>query len=382
MFRSGIILIIWLVVIIFAGNVQLLAQKPSVPVLLGEREIKPIQCWSKSDKSFIRIGEMFILTLTCQVAETEYEKVVPSESMLEPSVVAFSPYEVVEGQRHSDIRNGTFRLFQYQYKLRLVGEDFFGKEVPIPSLEIKYQIERKINKQNFDSREKVYQLPILQIKVASIVPKDAKDIVDVGNESFADVKTRRNRAYVVFVLAGVLFLVPLIALSVPFVRSIHQARKARSNGTGFSNAVLVRRISHELDGIRKAIPSTGWDGELVGRVLAILRIIGSVALSRQINQLPTRFESRGLEGQLKLRKGFFKPEKVLISSSLTPEVFDSQKHLLNKEWAERFSSVFRNFNSIRYYKDDQLSVPEGWLGSCLFDTSLAEVKDLLKKIKR
>ena len=369
MFRSGSILITWLFVIIFAGNSQPSAQKPSTPVL-GEREVDPIQCWLKSDKSYIRIGEIFMLTLTCQVAETEYEKVVPSESMLEPAVVALSPYEVVEGWHHPDIRNGTFRRFQYQYKLRLAGEDFFGKEIPVPPLEIKYQIERKINKENFDSREKVYQLPVLQIKVASIVPKNAKDIIDVGNESFADIKTRRNRAYVAFVLAGVLFLIPLIALSMPLVRSISRVRKARSNGTGFSNAALLRRIKRELCNIS----STGWGNEQVGQVLTILRLMGAIALSRQINQLSTRFESRGLEGQLKLQKGFFKPEKVLISSSLTPEIFDSQKHLLNNGWADSFSSVFHTFNDARYGDD-------GSIISSL-DATIYVVKDLLKQIKR
>ncbi|MDO8495849.1 MAG: hypothetical protein Q7S43_00125 [bacterium] len=374
MFRSGSVLITWLVVIIFAGNAQLSAQKSSTPIL-GEQEIDSIQCWLKSDKSFIRIGETFMLTLTCQVAETEYEKVVPSESMLEPAVVALSPYEVVEGWHHPDIKNGTFRLFQYQYRLRLVGEDFFGKEVPVPSLEIKYQIERKINKENFDSREKSYQLPALQIKVASIVPKDAKDIIDVGNESFSDVKTHRNRAYVAFVLAGVLFLVPMIALFMPIIRSIHRVRKAKSNGTGFSNAALLRRIKRELPNI----PSTGWNNEQVGKVLTILRIMGAIALSREINQLSTRFESRGLEGQLKLQKGFFRPEKVLISSSLTPEIFDSQKHLLNNGWADSFSSVFHTFNDIRYGNDDSLVAKEG---SRLDATFLVITKDLLKKIKR
>jgi hypothetical protein len=369
MFRKGSILITWLFVIIFAGNAQLSAQKPLTPVL-GEREVDSIQCWLKSDKSFIRIGETFMLTLTCRVVETEYEKVVPSESMLEPAVVALSPYEVVEGWHHPDIRNGTFRLFQYQYRLRLVGEDFFGKEIPVPSLEIKYQIERKINKENFDSREKAYQLPALQIKVASIVPKDAKDIVDVGNESFSDVKAHRNRAYIAFVLAGVLFLVPLIALSMPLVRSIRKIRKARSNGTGFSNAALLRRIKREFPNIS----SRGWNNEQVGKVLTILRIMGAIALSRQINQLSTRFESRGLEGQLKLKKGFFNPEKVLISSSLTPEIFDSQKHLLNKEWAESFSSVFRTFNYARYGDDESI------ISS--LDATLYTAKDLLKKIKR
>ena len=373
MFRSGSVLITWLVIIVFAGNVQPSAQK-SPASILGEEKVDSIQCWLKSDKSFIRIGETFMLTLTCQVAETEYEKVVPNESMFEPAVVALSPYEVVEGWHHPDIKNGIFRLFQYQYRLRLVGEDFFGKEVSVPSLEVRYKIERKINKENFDSREMAYQLPAFQIKVASIVPKDVKDIIDVGNESFADIKTRRNRAYVAFVLAGVLFLVPLVALSVPFIRSIRQVRKARSNGTGFSNVALLRRIKGELDSVKDAISSTGWNGELVGKVLTILRVMGAIVLSRQINQLPTRFESRGLEGQLKLRRGLLKPEKVLISSSLTPEIFDSQKHLLNKEWAEGFSSVFRTFNYTRY-GDDGSVIPS-------LDATLYTIKDLLKKIKR
>lgn len=377
MFRKMSVLITWLVVIIFAASSRLLAQKPLTPAL-SEQEVDSIQCWLKSDKSAIRIGELLMLTLTCQVAETEYEKVVPNENMLEPTVVAFSPYEVVEGWHHPDVRNGPFRFFQYQYGLRLIGEGFFGKEVPVPPLEIKYRIERKVNKQDFDSRDKIYQLPAIQIEVVSIVPKDTKDIRDVGNESFADVKMRRNRAYVAFVLAGFTFLIPLVALLMPFVRSVRQVRKARSNGTGFSNSALLRRISHELDEIRKAIPLVGWNNESVGRVLAILRIMGSIALSRQINQLPTRFESRGLEGQLKLRKGFFRPEKVLISSSLTPEIFDSQKHLLYMEWAQGFSSVFHTFNNVRYSEDEALATKEG----SNLDTALLATKNLLKKIKR
>lgn len=378
MFRKTNILITWLAVIIFATNSRLLAQKPLTPVL-GEQEVDSIQCWLKSDKSSIRIGEIFKLTLTCQVAETEYEKVVPNENMLEPMVVAFSPYEVIEGWHYPDIRNGTFRFFQYQYSLRLIGEGFFGKEIPVPPLEIKYRIERKINKQDFDSRDKVYQMPAILIEVASIVPKDTKDIRDVGNESFADVKMRRNRAYMAFVLAGVMFLIPLVVLSIPLIGSIRQTRKARSNGTGFSNSVLLRRMSHELDGIRRVIPSiTGWDHELIGRVLAILRIIGSIALSRQINQLSTRFETRGLEGQLKLQKGFFKPEKVLISSSLTPEIFDSQRNLLDKEWAESFSSVFHTFNSIRYGDDGSAVTKE----EPNMDTALSVIQNLLKQVKR
>lgn len=335
--------IVLLIIIYFSGNFGVFGQEID-RAQLQEKEAPAIRCWLKSDKSSVRIGETFVLTLTCQVAETEYEKVVPQENGLEPAVVSFSPYEVVEGWRMPDINRGTFRFLQYRYKLRLIGEEFFGKEVPTQKLEIKYRVERKLNEDEvLDTRERTYILPAMTIKVSSVVPEDAEDIRDFGDGSFQTVKTRRQKAYMALIVAGVVSLLPFLVLLMPAVRSVRNWRKTRSNGTGFSNSALLRRIKGELNKVKRVRDKEGWNGELVGRILTIIRVMGAIATSKQINQLPTRFESRGLEGQLKLRKGLIWPRKVLISSNITPESL-----VLNHKIDGEFSSVFMALNDIRY----------------------------------
>src|SRR5215203_5359417 len=44
----------------------------------GEVETAPIRCWWKTDRTSIRVGERFGLTLTCSVIETRSVTVVPT----------------------------------------------------------------------------------------------------------------------------------------------------------------------------------------------------------------------------------------------------------------------------------------------------------------
>ena len=65
------------------------APKPVAPPKLrpakpGEVETVPIKCWWKTDTTEVRIGQRFMLTLTCGVIETKSLKVVANTNALDP----------------------------------------------------------------------------------------------------------------------------------------------------------------------------------------------------------------------------------------------------------------------------------------------------------
>src|SRR5215216_2160524 len=115
--------------------------KPASPT---EVVVSPIECWWKTDRSAIRVGEQFQLTLTCAVLDTDKVKVVVDESSLAPSALHLVPFEIVNGRRFRDIVNSPRRFFQYQYTMRVLGEEFFGKEVTLPRLQITYRVQNSL----------------------------------------------------------------------------------------------------------------------------------------------------------------------------------------------------------------------------------------------
>src|SRR4051812_12711651 len=138
--------------------------------------VAPIECWWKTDRSAVRVGEQFQLTLTCAVLDTEKVKVAIDESSLAPSALHLVPFEVVSGQRFRDILNSPRRFFQYQYVMRVLGEDFFDKEVSLPRLQISYRVQNMLNGGSaLAGREAQYSLRPVPIRVLSLVPNAAQD---------------------------------------------------------------------------------------------------------------------------------------------------------------------------------------------------------------
>lgn len=354
--------------ILFYGAHEARAQEP-------EKAMEAIKCWWKTDKSVVRIGEKFQVILTCQVVETDLARVVlTQEGDLEPSAVSFAPYTSIGGVRHPDILRENLRFFQYQYDLKLMGEDFFGKEVSIPALEVKYRIDRKVQKENINTKENIYKLPELPIKISSLVPKDTKDIRDSSGKTFSVIKELRFKATLGFVLSGLFLIVLLVVVFLPFWRAILGWKRSSSNGTLFGDTALLRRMIYELKYAHSLRSRSGWNAEIVSKVITVCRIAGAIALSKNISQLSEKFETRGLEGQLKLRKGWPWPKKVMISSSLTPETM--RAHIStssNDHWQKEFIDVFEVFNSARYDPADKLD--EAGL-----DASLARCMSLVKKL--
>ena len=103
-------------------------------------EVDALQCWRRIGANAVHVGERFTMTLTCAVVETDDARAVPDLAWLEPETLTVSPFEVLEGQRYQDILRGSRRFFQYQYELRIIGEDYFGLDVELPPLEIRYRI--------------------------------------------------------------------------------------------------------------------------------------------------------------------------------------------------------------------------------------------------
>ena len=68
----------------------------------------------------------------------------PDFSKLDPTVVQLPPFEVLGGTHAADLMTPGKRFFQYDYRLRLMSEDLFGGDVPIPPLEIAYRIESQV----------------------------------------------------------------------------------------------------------------------------------------------------------------------------------------------------------------------------------------------
>src|SRR5438067_7746228 len=101
----------------------------------------PLQCWWRTSAGAVRVGEPVSVVLTCAVLETEAATVVVDQSRLEPSVVQFAPFEVLGGSHGADLRRGDRRFFQYEYRVRLIAENQFGKDVVLPETKLNYRIQ-------------------------------------------------------------------------------------------------------------------------------------------------------------------------------------------------------------------------------------------------
>src|SRR5919201_4732299 len=162
----------------------------------------PVRCWWRTSAGAVRVGETFTVVLTCAALETDEVKVVVDQSKLEPSVVQFAPFEVIGGAHAADPRAGDRRFFQYEYRLRAIAENLFGKDVQLPETKISYRIQSHAGegpaapgpRAVLEGRDQTYVMPPQSIRILSLVPGDASDIRDSAHETFGDVDLRSFRA--------------------------------------------------------------------------------------------------------------------------------------------------------------------------------------------
>jgi hypothetical protein len=287
----------------------------------GNVEADPIRCWWRTSTSAVRVGEPFSLILTCAVVENSTTTVVPDQSRLDPASMQLPPFEVIGGQRNPDLHSDQRRFFQYQYRLRLISEDLFGKDARIPSVQISYYVQSKVGRgEAVRGRDRNYILPGESVRVLSLVPNDASDIRDAPSWTFNDIDAQRFRARVFFVAAGVLFTAGALVLLVSLVRMV---RQYRAEGTVarrlLPDSAILRAVGREITTVRREAERQGWTSDLIGRGLAALRIAATFASSRRVGQIRAGTGTEPHEGQVLVRGGWLRGKKVLVSGAATTE---------------------------------------------------------------
>ncbi len=306
---------------LFLGRASpLVAQAPARAPAANEIETDPITCWWKSDKSAVHLAERFTVTLTCRLVETARLSVVPDLTQLEPTAVQLVPFEVLDGVRHEDITERAWRYFQFEYRLRLMGEEFFGQDVETPPLKLTYSIQSAQGASSLQGRDHAYVMPPLSMRILSLVPRNAPDIRDASRDTFADIEARRLRANTELVAAALCFAFATVLLGLGGARVLDRYRKraptaARAVGRG----AVLRGCQREIGRVRSAVTREGWSPDLAGRALSALRVAGAVALSQPVAQTPAGGDNGRREGQLLLRHGVFRPKRTLVSAPTTAD---------------------------------------------------------------
>jgi hypothetical protein len=329
------------------------AQKP------GEVETDPIRCWWKSDRSAIRVGERFHITLTCGVVETPTVKVVPTLTQLDPGALQVPPFEVVGGSRRDDLVTDSRRYFQYEYNARLIAEGFFGQDAKIPALSITYHVQSAAGQGN-EGRDRSYVLPALPVRVLSLVPKDASDIRDSATGSFADIDARRFRGNVAYTAAAILFAFAVLLVIVAAVRVFGRVRQRKPAAARVLPAgVVLGACVRALKGVKGQVVRDGWTPALARRALAALRIAGAVALERRVAQEAAADAAAEREGQIAVRHGWIRRRRTLLSASTTAAGIDraletGRASVRGRESLQQLAAALTTFSSIAYGREAEL----------------------------
>ena len=308
---SGLIALLFLF-----GSRAALAQVPPDSI-----DADPIRCWWRTSVSAVRIGEPFSLVLTCGAVDNETATVVPDESRLDPAAVQLPPFDVLGGTKSPDLHSEQRRFFQYQYSLRLISGDFFGRDVRLPSLSISYQIQSRVDRgASIRGREHTYILPAESMRVLSLVPNDASDIRDAVSWTFADIEARRFRARVLLIAAGLLLTIGVLAALTAAVRAIRRYRRSgRAIVPPLGASAVLGAVGRELASVQRDAERDGWTEALAARLAAACRIESTVGLARHVAQIAVANGQGGQEGQLLVRGGWTDGRKLLVSGSATAE---------------------------------------------------------------
>jgi hypothetical protein len=339
----------------------------------------PIACWWRTDRSAVQIGEQFTLTLTCSVSETSDVRVVTDRDRLDPAALDLAPFEIMGGTRHDDIQSPPRRYFKYSYTLRLFGDEHFGKDVDVPSIPITYRIETS-GVTATRGRDQVYLLPALPVRMLSLVPVAATDILDASPDVFGDIDRRALRATAEFTAAGVLFT---FAAALAVVAVVRIARPGLAGATAARGLLLpietVRGCVREAARLKSEAARAGWTDDLIGEALTVVRLGAAVALERPVAQHAIDGGVAAQHGQLAIRKSALRAKRVLLSAATTsPAVaarlaegttIDPRLRIT----LEQLGESLRVFEAARYSRSTDLAAPA-------LDASLESAIDALQRL--
>ena len=314
----GVTMLAWAIVFGTPANGQDAAGTP------GAIESDPITCSWKTDKMAVHVAERFELTLTCGVIETSSVRVVADQSGLDPTVLELVPFEVIGGTRHRDIEAPPWRYFQYSYTLRLLEDEFFGRDLNIPSIQLTYTVQTS-GGGGAQGLPQLYVLPALSLHILALVPTSASDIADASPETFGDIEARLFRANVELVAAGMFFAFAVVLAGLGVVRSVGRYRThAPAAARPLTAGAVLRGCLQGTSRLKSEVAGAGWTPALAGRALAMMRIAGAVALGRPVAQALVDQDAPVQDGQLAVRKGLFRAKRTLVSAPTTAAAIAGQ----------------------------------------------------------
>lgn len=296
------------------------AQPPDPRSPIPDLGWEPIRCWRQISAGAVTIGESFTVVLTCAVYEGDNAQVVPDESRLGVASIQMAPFEILGGSHPPDVHRGTRRFFQYDYQLRVISPDLPGRDANIPPLTISYRIHSRVGAAaTLEGRDLSYLLPMMPIKVLSLVPADAVDIRDASDASLGAVDSLRFRSSLFRVLAmtfGALASVMVVLALVPLARSNRVVSTAERGRV--PDRAILGRVESELGDVQSQAARDGWSDALISRAVALIRIVAAAATDQQISQRPG-VAGTPQEGRLLVKHGSLRPVYAAVSSSVTTE---------------------------------------------------------------
>ncbi|HWN84842.1 MAG TPA: hypothetical protein VNN99_06820 [Vicinamibacterales bacterium] len=358
------------------------ARPPAPPVRRppkpGEVEMVPIKCWWKTDTTEVRMGQRFMLTLTCGVLETPSLKVTANTNALDPGALQVTPFEVASGVRREDIVSPPWRYFQYEYQVRLLNEGFFGQEVMLPSLSVTYNLQAASGGDN-QGRDLTYALPGLPMRVASIVPRGATDIRDVSKDGFETIVTRRFRASVATVAGAILASFAAVFFAIAVARALGRVRRRvpAASKPATPHAVYGAGLA-TLANVKAEVARTGWSPVLVRRALAADRVAAAVGIGRAVAQAPA---GRGAEreGQVLVRQGLVRRRRIMVSASTTSgaverALADQEAPLRSRRALESLRSALQVLSVAAYGRSSEFD-------TIALDRAMSDSIDAVKQLR-
>ena len=350
---------------------------------LEEVQLDALQCWRDIAVESTIIGEPFVMLVTCAVVETDTATTVPNEVALTPETIDVSPFEVIEGQRFTDVRDGPWRYFQYQYRLRITDEGFFGQDVEIPAIELQYHIERTLEGgSNLPGRELRYTLPPHTVRIISLVPENSEDIREPDVEAFSASDERIFRANLATLIAGAFGLVAtgFLVLALVQLRRVWRGSGPK-NEKLLAPSLVIRSVLSELTALQKAVLENGWSSDLISRNLTALRLASAVALTSPIAQTQVRSTQSHRDGQLKIESGLWRRTTTAVSSAITltalGEAVESRRQIGSNDPRFKCLEILREaldtFTVVRYTTNDEM--PTGQMTAKL-DRSITAIRPL------
>jgi hypothetical protein len=356
--KRGIGVVVLTVALVTAFATLARAQETPATPAAAAVESDPIKCWWKTQKSAIRIGERFGLTITCGVIETEQIRVVADQTSLDPAAIELAPFEVIGGIRHRDVVSPPWRYFQYSYTLRLLDDEYFGRDLNVPPIQLTYNVQSS-GGGGARGLTQAYGLPALSMRILSLVPLSASDISDASSESFADMEARTFRASSELAAAAIFFAFAFVLAVLGAVRFVGKYRtRTPVEARPLAAGTVLRGCVRMAGELHTEVSGSGWTPELIGRALAILRVAGAVAVGRPVAQALVDTGVREREGQVAVRLGLLRSRRAMISASTTaanlagtPAKGRSRQAAAVGPALEDIQDSIRVFSAVRYRPD-------------------------------